>query len=184
MSMWIHLARVTPEAFEVIRKNPHVLAPLLMEQDDAVLARLGVTPEDISGLDYDSAAQMIEAIAELDEDDDEQDTEDVDHGDEGEDSDGGEDGDGGGDGDGDDAAGVVTTSAEDDDEEPGDVVLADLHVDGALGYDAGFGSAFYLSPAAAKRAAASSSALTLDDEAKAIVQAAADRGHYIVGVVS
>jgi len=169
MSMWIHLARVTPEAFEVIRNDPHVLEPLLLQQEDDVLARLGVTPEDISGLDYDSAAEMIEATRELDEDDDEQDTEDVDHGDEGED---------GADGEDDEADG------EDDDEEPGDIVFADLHIDGALPYDAGFGSAFFLTPAAAKQAAASSVALELDDEAKAIMQAAADRGHYIVGVVS
>jgi hypothetical protein len=174
MSMWIHLARVTPEAFEVIRRDPHVLEPLLLQQEDDVLASLGVTPEDISGLDYDSAAEMIEVTRELEQDDDEQDTEDVDHGDEGDAE--GEDGEG----EGEDGA----TAAEDDDEEPGDIVFADLHIDGTLPYDAGFGSAFFLTPAAAKLAAASSAALGLDDEAKAIVQAAADRGHYIVGVVS
>lgn len=179
MSMWLHLARVTPEAFELIRNDPHVLEPLLLQQEDDVLARLGVTPEDISGLDYDSAVEMIEATRDLDEDDDEQDTEDVDHGDEGEDGDG-EGAEGGEGGEDEDRA----APAEDDDEEPGDIVFADLHIDGTLPYDAGFGSAFFLTPAAAKQAAASSAALELDDEAKAIVQAAADRGHYIVGVVS
>jgi hypothetical protein len=183
MSMWIHLARVTPEAFDVIRRDPHLLGPLLLQQADDVLARLGVTPEDISGLDYDSAAEMIEATAELeqDEDGDEQGAEDDDG-----DGDGDEDGEDedGEDVDDEDEAEGGATLAEDDDEEPGDVVFADLQIDGTLGYDAGFGSAFFLTPAAAKRAASSSAALGLDDEAKAIVQAAADRGHYIVGVVS
>ena len=170
MSMWVNLARVTPEAFARIERDPHLLGPLFLEQDDTVLATLGVAVEDISGLDYDSAEDMIEATADLDDDQpagDDEDGEDDDHGDEGDDDlDDADEADG------------------DDDEEPGDVVLADLHVDGVLGYDAGFGSAFYLTPASAKLAAASSAALQLDDEAKAIVQAAGERGHYIVGVVS
>lgn len=41
-----------------------------------------------------------------------------------------------------------------------------------------------LTPASAKQAAVSSAALDLDDDAKAIVKVAGERGHYIVGLVS
>ena len=63
-------------------------------------------------------------------------------------------------------------------------MLVNLGIDGTLGYDAGFGSAFFLTPASAKQAAEASSALDLDEEAKAIVKTAGERGDYIVGVIS
>ena len=187
--MWINLARVSPEAFEQLRGDPDLVGPLLVDQDGDVLARLGVAEEDISGLDYESAAQMIEAMNEVDEDaievdgeaatgaadavDDEADEDDDDEDDEDDDDKDDEDDD-------DHAA----DADDEDDEADADAVLVDLRVDGELDYDAGFGSAFFLTPGAAKQAAAYSAALGLDDEAKAIVEAAAERGHYVVGVIS
>ena len=183
--MWVNLARVTPEAFELIKDDPELLAALFMEQDDDVLAKLGVVDADISGLDYEAATQMIEAMGvdpnaiESDEEEGEEDDEDGDE-DGDDDDDESEDDDDEGDADAEDE-GTVEAS---DEEEGADVVLVDLCIDGVLKYDAGFGSAFFLSPSAAKQAAQSSAALGLDDEAKAIVIAAAERGHFVIGVIS
>ena len=184
--MWVNLARVTPEAFELIKDDPELLAALFMEQDDDVLAKLGVVDADISGLDYEAATQMIEAMGvdpnaiEIDEEEDEGDGEDDDEDGDDDDEDSDDDDDDEGDADAEDE-GTVEAS---DEEEGADVVLVDLCIDGVLKYDAGFGSAFFLSPSAAKQAAQSSAALGLDDEAKAIVIAAAERGHFVIGVIS
>jgi hypothetical protein len=171
MSMWINLARVSPAVFEQLVANPALLGPLLIEGDEAVMAKLGVADTDVSGLDYGAAEEMIEAMTDAaDEADAELDADEDDDLDDEDDADADESADG---------------SADDsDDEEQDDIVLADLGIDGLLPYDAGFGSAFYISPEAAKQAAATSAALKLDEEVMAIVRAAAERGHYVVGVVS
>lgn len=183
--MWINVARVSPEAFEQLQGEPDLIGSLLVDQDAEVLARLGVAEQDISGLDYESAAQMIEAMNEVDEDEiemddagpgaaaaDAGDTADTDASD--------------ADADTAEAAAADADTAESDeaDDAEADPVLVDLRADGELDYDAGFGLAFFLTPGAAKQAAAYSASLGLDDEAKAIVEAAAQRGHFVVGVIS
>ena len=175
--MWVNLARVTPAAFDLIKSDPELLEALFMEQDAGVLAKLGVDTGDISGLDYEAASEML--AIEIDEEDE------------------GDDDDGDGDGDDDDEDGESDDDDEGDaeseedgtmdaagDGEGPDVVLLDLCIEGTIPYDAGYGSAFFLSPAAARQAAQSSAALGLDDAAKAIVLAAAERGHFVIGVIS
>ena len=182
--MWVNLARVTPEAFHLIRGKPELLEALFVEEDADVLAKLGVTEGDISGLDYMAASEMIEAMddGEIETDEEEGDGDDDDDADDDDDEDG--DGDDDDDDESDaDAEDDGTMEASDDEEEP-DPVLIDLCIEGTLDYDAGFGSAFYLSPSAAKQAVSSSAALGLDDEVKAIVIAAAERGHFVIGVIS
>lgn len=183
--MWVNLARVTPEAFVAIQGEPGLLEALFMEADADVLAKLGVAQEDISGLDYMAASEMLETMGdagaiETDEEEDEGDDGDDDDADDEDDEDGDDDDDDESDADAEDDG---TMEASDDEEGP-DPVLLDLCIEGTLDYDAGFGSAFFLSPAAAKQAAESSAALGLDDEVKAIVLAAAQRGHFVIGVIS
>jgi hypothetical protein len=66
----------------------------------------------------------------------------------------------------------------------GDSVLRDLGADGELDYDAGYGNAFTLSPAAVARAATNSAVIGLDDEVDALFASAAERGDYIIGIIS
>lgn len=67
----------------------------------------------------------------------------------------------------------------------GDTTIAgDLGADGTLGYDAGYGPAFTLSPAAVQKAARQSAVIELDAAVHALFRAAAERGDYIIGVVS
>jgi hypothetical protein len=77
-------------------------------------------------------------------------------------------------------------SDEDSDDGDGDddAVYKDLGADGTLDYDAGYGPAFTLSPAAVKKAAKRSSVIELDDDVKALFEAAVMRGDYIIGIVS
>ena len=65
-----------------------------------------------------------------------------------------------------------------------DPVFKDIGADGSLDYDAGYGNAFTLSPAAVKKAAKESSVIEIDDDVKKLFKAAAKRGDYIIGVVS
>ena len=78
--------------------------------------------------------------------------------------------------------------SDDDDKSGGsdddDPVFKDIGADGHLDYDAGYGNAFTLSPAAVKKAAKESSVIEIDDEVKKLFKAAAKRGDYIIGVVS
>ncbi len=185
--MWVNLARVTPEAFELIQGDPELLEALFMDENADVLAKLGVAEDDISGLDYEAATEMIEAMG-IDENAIEIDEEEGEGDDDDDDDDDGDDDEEEGDDDDDDEGDAEaeddgTMEASDEEEEP-DPVLLDLCIEGTINFDAGFGSAFFLSPAAAKQAAASSAALGLDDEAKAIVMAAAERGHFVIGVIS
>ncbi len=83
----------------------------------------------------------------------------------------------------DDMMETVDEEADDDDGES-DAVLKDLCADGSLDYDAGYGNAFTLSPGAVEKAIEGSSCLRLDDEVKALFNAAAKRGDHIIGVVS
>ena len=71
------------------------------------------------------------------------------------------------------------TPADDDD----DLVLRDLGADGQLAYEATYGPAFSISPASAKRASTSSLLITSDEDLRAWVTTAAERGTYIVGIV-
>ena len=64
-----------------------------------------------------------------------------------------------------------------------DGVLTDLRIDGAIDYQATYGPAFSISPAAAATAAAESVLLAEDDELKAWVAEAAKHGSYIIGLV-
>ncbi len=77
---------------------------------------------------------------------------------------------------------------DDDDGEAGsgenDPVFKSIGADGQLDYDAGYGNAFTLSPAAVKKAATESSVLEIDADVKKLFKAAAKRGDYIIGVVS
>jgi hypothetical protein len=68
-----------------------------------------------------------------------------------------------------------------DDEDP---VFKSMGADGHLDYDAGYGNAFTLSPAAVKKASKQSSVIEIDDEVKKLFKAAAKRGDYIIGIVS
>lgn len=60
----------------------------------------------------------------------------------------------------------------------------DLGVTGDLEFEAGYGPAFYLDPAAVKAAAENATALELDEEVKALFAAAAKAGDAIVGIIS
>lgn len=68
-------------------------------------------------------------------------------------------------------------------DEDDDAVLADLGVTGELDYDAGYGPAFYISPSGITQAT-NSIVCEMDDEVKAVIQAAAEAGEYLVGVIS
>jgi len=71
---------------------------------------------------------------------------------------------------------------EEDDED--DAVIKDLAPTGTLTYDAGYDEAFYLAPAAVKRAAAESNVLEGDADVKKLFIAAVKDGHYVIGIVS
>jgi hypothetical protein len=177
MSMFVSVVRVTPAAFEAIKRDPSQLDGVFFDANEALMQRLGIAERDTAGFDYMSAAEMLDAMEELEEaesseDEDaaaaaEEEEEVADERDEEEEEE--EDAD---------------EEGEEDEEEEEDAVYKDLGADGTLDYDAGFGPAFTLSPAAVKQAAESSSVLELDEEVKALVLAAAQRGDYIIGVVS
>lgn len=156
MSMFVNVVRVTPATFELIKKDPQQLEAVFFEGDNAIVKKLGIAEADSAGFDYISADMMLDAMGGFadDEDDDDED--------------------------------VDNTDDDDDDEEEddNDAVFKDLGADGTLAYEAGYGNAFTLSPAAVKKAAKSSSVIHLDDEVKALFEAAAQRGDYIIGVVT
>lgn len=68
-------------------------------------------------------------------------------------------------------------------DEDGDPVLDDLGVGGELDFDAGYGPAFYVEPSATGQAT-DSIACAIDDDAKAVIEAAAAGGDYLIGVIS
>jgi hypothetical protein len=168
MSMYVTVVRVSPAAFAAIKRDPSQLDGVIFDESEAVMKRLGITERDSAGFDHRSAAEMMDAMEELEEaeakqaeveaEDDEGEKEDDDE--ENEDDD---------------------EEADDEDE---DTVAKDLGADGTLDYDAGYGPAFTLSPAAVQQAAKSSAVLEFDEDVKALFQAAAQRGDYIIGVVS
>ena len=176
MSMFVSVVRVTPAAFEAIKRDPSQLDGVFFDANEALMQRLGIAESDTAGFDYMSAAEMLDAMEELEEaeaSEEEVDEEEAaaeaseDEKDEEEEEE-------------DDA----DEEGEEDEEEEEDAVYKDLGADGTLDYDAGFGPAFTLSPAAVKQAAESSAVLELDEEVKALFLAAAQRGDYIIGVVS
>jgi hypothetical protein len=149
MSIYVNVVRVTPAAFDAIKRDPSQLEGVFFDEDAEIMNRLGIEEGDSAGFDYRIADEMIEL-----EDEDEGEG-------------GGEDGDGGEAGGGD-----------------GNTIDRDLGADGRLDYDAGYGPAFTLSPAAVKKAAQQSAVIELDDDVKAVFQAAAERGDHIIGIVS
>jgi hypothetical protein len=82
-----------------------------------------------------------------------------------------------------DAARYCKERGLDDDEAEDDGVLKDLGVDGAIDYEATYGPAFSISPAAAAKACAASVLLGHDEDLKAWVAEAAKHASYVVGVV-
>jgi len=64
MSMWLSLARVSPESLATIRANPDLLDILFFEVDAKAAARLGVAPEHCCGVDFLSLSAAHEAMAE------------------------------------------------------------------------------------------------------------------------
>jgi hypothetical protein len=181
MSMYVTVLRVSPAAFDAIRRDPSKLDGVLFDESEVLMKRLGITEHDSASFDYRSAAEMMDALEEIEEAEaatraqeaDAEDAEDAEGADEGEDGEEEEDDD------------EAAEAAEDEEEEEGeDAVAKDLYADGTLDYDAGYGPAFTLSPAAVEKAAKESSVLALDEDVKALFQAAAQRGDYIIGVVS
>ena len=61
--------------------------------------------------------------------------------------------------------------------------MLDLTVSGELGYDAGYGNAFYLDPAAAKDCRESMISF-MDEEMAKVLSEAADQGNYLIGIIS
>jgi hypothetical protein len=169
MSIYVTVVRVSPAAFEAIKRDPSQLDGVLFDENEAVMKRLGITERDSAGFDYRSAAEMMDAMEELEEAEakkeevEEEEDEDVEEEEDEEDED---------------------EDVEEEEDEEEDTVSKDLGADGTLDYDAGYGPAFTLSPAAVQQAAKSSSVLELDEDVKALFLAAAQRGDHIIGVVS
>jgi hypothetical protein len=66
MSMYETVVRVSPAAFAAIRKKPELLEGVF-DDDEAVLAQLGLTAASMAGFDYIAADEMMDALDELDE---------------------------------------------------------------------------------------------------------------------
>ena len=135
--MWMNFARVSAASLEALKKDASGLDFLFFSEDGAKAAAnsAGIVGAPCAGLDYRTAAMVIEAMAE--------------HTGEGE-------------------------------SDP----LGELGVTGDLDYDAGYGPAFYLDPAAVKKASADSGIPPLDDEVEELFAAAAKAGEAIVGVIT
>ncbi|HWO26193.1 MAG TPA: hypothetical protein VNO30_46015 [Kofleriaceae bacterium] len=176
MSMFVSVVRVTPAAFEAIKRAPSQLDGVFFDANEALMQRLGIAERDTAGFDYISAAEMLDAMEELEEAEASKDEE-ADEADEAEDREDEKDEE-------EEEEEDADEEGEEDEEEEEDAVYKDLGADGTLDYDAGFGPAFTLSPAAVQQAAQGSSVLELDEEVKALFLAAAQRGDYIIGVVS
>ena len=69
-------------------------------------------------------------------------------------------------------------------DEPDDVLEADLAPTGVVDFDAGYGPGFFCSAAAAKAALETSVLPELDDDARRVMEAEAAAGEALVGVVS
>lgn len=67
--------------------------------------------------------------------------------------------------------------------ESDDGVLADLRVDGSIDYEATYGPAFSISPAAAAVACTESVLLTADPDLRAWIAEAVKRGSHVIGLV-
>lgn len=133
--MWLGMVRVTPDAFREIEKNPELIDAILFDVKEDVLARLGIEEEHSAGVDYLSASEALEGMAEA--------------------------------------------TGEELDEDG----ILDLEVSGELGFDAGYGNAFYLDPAAAKQHVESMISF-MDEEMATVLVEAAEEGNYLIGVIS
>ena len=129
------MVRVSPEAFRTIESDPALIDAILFEVKQDVLDRLGIEDEHSAGVDYLSASEALEAMAE--------------------------------------------STGEELDED----AILDLKVTGELGFDAGYGNAFYLDPKAAKKNAQSMIAF-MDEEMATVLNEAAEHGNYLIGIIS
>ncbi len=133
--MWLSIVRVSPDAFKAIKKNPDIVDSIFFDGPKDALKDLGIEDSHIAGVDYLSAAQALEGMAEA--------------------------------------------TGEEFDEDG----ILDLEVSGELGYDAGYGPAFYLDPEAAK-ASSESMISFMDEEMAAVLKTAASEGLCLIGIIS
>ncbi len=157
MSMWLSFVRVSPATFKKIKAKPDLLESVFFgegKKDKKALEELGID-QDKHSAGLDYMV-LTEAFEAMSEveSEDDDDDEDEDEGDEG----------GGG--------------------EDTDAVIADLAPTGTLAYDAGYDEAFFLAPAAVKRAVEESSVAEGDKDVKALFRAALKEGSYVIGIVS
>ncbi len=155
MSMWLSFVRVSPATFKKIKANPDVLESVFFGEGKKDKKAL-----DALGIDQDKHSAgldylvLSDAFEAMSQDDSEEETPEEDEEGEGERPDG---------------------------DEP---VIADLAPTGTLSYDAGYDEAFYLAPAAVKRAVEESSVAEGDKDVQALFRAALKEGQYIIGIVS
>jgi hypothetical protein len=156
MSMWLSFVRVSPATFKKLKATPDLLECVFFGEGKKDKKKL----EEL-GIDQDKHSAGVdylllsEAFEAIAERESEED------GDEGE------------------------ASEEDDSgDDDSDAVIADLGPTGALEYDAGYDEAFFLAPAAVKRAVEESNVADFDKDVKALFKAAAKDGHYVIGIVS
>ncbi len=133
--MWLSMVRVSPEAFKAIEKEPDIVDSIFFDGPKDALKNLGIEDSHIAGVDYLSASEALEGMAEA--------------------------------------------TGEEFDEDG----ILDLDVSGELGYDAGYGPAFYLNPEAAKSSSESMISF-MDEEMASVLKTAAAEGLYLIGVIS
>jgi len=152
--MWLSFVRVSPATFKKIKAKPDVLESVFFGEGKKDKKLL----EEL-GIDQDKHSAGLDYLVLTDAFDAMSEGESEEEEDEG-----GED------------------ESEDDGEN--DAVIADLGPTGTLAYDAGYDEAFYLAPAAVKRAVEESSVAEGDKDVKSLFRAALKEGHYIIGIVS
>jgi len=156
--MWLSFVRVSPATFKKIKANPDVLESVFFgegKKEKKALDALGIDQDKHSaGLDYLVLSDAFEAMTQGDSEDSEDEASEDEESEEG--------------------------------ERPGEdqPVIADLGPTGTLSYDAGYDEAFYLAPAAVKRAVEESSVAEGDKDVQALFRAALKEGQYIIGIIS
>jgi hypothetical protein len=69
MSMWLDVVAVSPEAFRKIQKTPDLLDGVFFDEDEEILADLGIAEEDKAGVDYLSLSEALEAMSASEDED-------------------------------------------------------------------------------------------------------------------
>ena len=64
MSMWLDVLAVSPAAFRKIQETPDLLDGVFFDEDDQIMADLGISNKDKAGIDYLSLCEAVEAMAE------------------------------------------------------------------------------------------------------------------------